>query len=388
MASMPLKIVIAPDSYKESLSASKVAAAIESGFKIIFPDANYIKIPFADGGEGTVQAFITATNGHFAHVPVINPVGNTIEATYGVSACGTRAIIEMAAASGLELISEDQRNPYVTTTHGTGQLIQDALDKGIRQFTIGIGGSATNDAGAGMLQALGARLLDKKGQQIGFGGAELARLVHINMSSIDQRLYESRFDIACDVRNPLTGKDGASAVFGPQKGASATMIAVLDRNLAHFARCLSRSIGRDFSSAAGSGAGGGIGLALMSLPNATLRAGVEVMIDALDLSYHLEGADLLITGEGRTDGQTTFGKTPVGVAKTAQERGIPVINIAGALKIDADATYKHGISAQFSAVRQPCTLQEAMESAADNLQAIARDIAAAIKIGMTIKTID
>lgn len=379
-----MKIVIAPDSYKESLSAREVAEEIAAGFRQVFPDADYRLIPVADGGEGTVQAMIDATSGALKTLAVSGPHGETVQASYGLAADQGLAIIEMASASGLELVPAGQRNPLVTTSAGTGELIRDALAAGARHIVIGIGGSATNDGGAGMLQALGARLTDADGRELGPGGGELARLAHLDASGLDPRLKTCRIDVACDVNNPLTGPRGASKVFGPQKGATPKMVETLDRCLARFAEVLKADLGQDVADIPGAGAAGGMGAALLAVLGARLRPGSEVVTEAVGLEQTLAGADLVITGEGRIDGQTIYGKTPIGVARVAKRLGLPVIGLAGCLAHDAGAVHEHGIAAVFSSVHKACSLEEALRDAKLNLRSVARNTAAAIQVGMAI----
>jgi glycerate kinase len=382
-----MKIVIAPDSFKESLSALQVAAAIEAGMREVFPDAEFVKVPVADGGEGTVQALIDATGGWRVEQHVSGPLGEPVHAFYGRTGDGagdSTAVIEMAAASGLELVPPAQRDPRITTSRGTGELIRHALDAGARRFVLGVGGSATNDGGAGMLQALGARLLDAGGRPIGPGGAELARLDRIGIDGLDPRLLDSEFHIACDVSNPLTGPRGASAVFGPQKGAMPEMVAQLDANLAHYADIVARDLGRDERDLPGAGAGGGIALAMVVFLRGRLRPGIEIVTEAVKLDAAVRGADLVITGEGRIDGQTVNGKTPMGVARVAAAHGVPVIAIGGGLAPDAGAVHAHGIDAVFAAVSRPCTVAEALAGAEANLRTAARNVAAALRLGAGI----
>lgn len=381
-----MKIVIAPDSFKESLSAMQVATAIEAGFREIFPDAQYLKIPVADGGEGTVQAMIEATGGRRIELQVTGPLGQPVPAFYGLTGGEPVAVIEMAAASGLELVSPELRNPLRTTSYGTGELIRAALDAGARRFILGVGGSATNDGGAGMLQALGVRLLDAHGGWLGPGGGELARLASIDVSQLDSRVRDCVFDVACDVSNPLVGPEGASAVFGPQKGATADMVRQLDANLGRFADVIKRDLGRDVAGRPGAGAGGGIAAAMLAFLDGRLRPGSEIVSDAVGLDAAVVDADLVLTGEGRIDSQTVHGKTPVGVARVAQRHGKPVIAIGGCLAADAGAVHGHGIDAIFSAVSRPCTVEEALAEAAFNVRTAARNIAAALKIGASLRT--
>jgi len=379
-----MKIVIAPDSFKESLSALQVAAAIEAGMRDVFPDADYVKLPVADGGEGTVQAMIDATGGQRIEARVTGPLGEPADAFYGRTGDGL-AVIEMAAASGLEMVPPGRRDPRVTTSRGTGELILHALDAGSRHFVLGVGGSATNDGGAGMLQALGVRLLDADGLDIGPGGGALARLARIDASGLDPRIPISEFQVACDVSNPLTGPRGASAIFGPQKGATPAMVEQLDANLAHYADVIARDVegdaGRDRRDMAGAGAGGGIALAMVVFLAGRLRPGIEIVTEAVKLDAAVRGADLVITGEGRIDSQTVNGKTPMGVARVAGVHGIPVIAIGGGLAADAGAVHAHGIEAVFAAVSRPCTVAEALAAAQANLRAAARNVAAALRLG-------
>jgi len=376
-----MKIVIAPDSYKESLSALEVATQIELGFQEIFPDAQYIKVPMADGGEGTVQAMAEATNGRIVETAVTGPLGQPVQGFYALTGDGRMAMIEMAAASGLALVPCELRNPEVTTSYGTGELIKAALDAGARHLILGIGGSATNDGGAGMLQALGVKLLDAAGQDIGPGGAPLAKLARIDASGIDARLAECTIEVACDVDNPLTGPRGASAIFGPQKGATPEMVQQLDANLQHFARLIQRDLGVDVDQVAGAGAAGGMGAAMLAFFKVQLRPGCEIIAKAVGLDKAVQGANLVITGEGRIDQQTIFGKTPFGVATVAKVHGVPVIGIAGSLGQNAHVVHDHGIDAIASVLSRPCTIQEAVAEAAFNVRSSARNIAAMLALG-------
>lgn len=377
-----MKIVIAPDSYKESLSALAVATAIEQGFCEIFPTAEYVKLPVADGGEGTVEAMVAATQGEIVNVRVTGPLGESLEGFYGRSGDQQSAFIEMAAASGLERVPPAQRNPLKTTSWGTGELIRHALDAGVKHIIIGIGGSATNDGGAGMAQALGAKLLNAQGEQIGPGGGELEKVSRIDISELDKRLAGCRIDVACDVTNPLTGEEGATAVFGPQKGATPEMIARLDKALEHYATVIARDLDVDVLNLAGGGAAGGMGAALYAFCGAHLRQGIEIVTDALHLDQQVADADLVITGEGRIDSQTIHGKVPVGVAKIAKRYNKPVIGIAGSLTADVGVVHDHGLDAVFSVLYTVCTLEEALDNASENVRMTARNVAAVIKVGM------
>ncbi|EIX9030006.1 glycerate kinase [Klebsiella aerogenes] len=376
-----MKIVIAPDSYKESLSALDVATAIETGFREIYPHAEYVKVPVADGGEGTVEAMVAATQGHIVQVSVTGPLGEPVNAFYGLSGDMRCAYIEMAAASGLESVPPTRRNPLLTTSWGTGELIRHALDAGVSQIIIGIGGSATNDGGAGMAQALGAKLLSAGQQQIAPGGGALETLARIDLSELDPRLADCRIDVACDVTNPLTGPQGASAVFGPQKGATAAMIERLDRGLQHFAQIIDRDLDIDVLNLEGGGAAGGMGAALYAFCGANLRPGIEIVTDALGLADLVAAADLVITGEGRIDSQTIHGKVPVGVAKVAKRFNVPVIGIAGSLTADVGVVHQHGLDAVFSVLYSVCTLEEALANAAANVRMTARNVAAVLEMG-------
>ncbi|MDF2152920.1 glycerate kinase [Vibrio sp. CAU 1672] len=371
-----MKIVIAPDSYKESLTAMEVASAIEKGFKQVLPEAEYIKLPMADGGEGTVQSLVDATSGSIVNCDVTGPLGQTVPGFYGLLGDGNTVVIEMAAASGLHLVQPAQRNPLLTTTYGTGELIKAALNAGARHIIVGIGGSATNDGGIGMAQALGAKLLDGEGNELGFGGGQLGKLARIDLSGLDARLKEVRLEVACDVDNTLCGPKGASQVFGPQKGATAEMVARLDANLAHYAEIIKAETGNDIKNRPGAGAAGGLGAALIGLLNAELRPGIEIVMDAVNLAAVVNDADLVITGEGRIDSQTIHGKTPIGVARTAKRFDLPVIGIAGSLTHDCGVVHQHGIDMVFSVVNGAVDLPTALTQAEENLILTARNIAA------------
>lgn len=379
-----MKIVIAPDSYKESLSALEVASAIERGFREIYPDADYHKLPVADGGEGTVEAMVAATQGRVVEVEVTGPLGDTVQGFYGLSGDEQSAFIEMAAASGLELVPGDKRCPLTTTSWGTGELIRHALDAGVKHIIIGLGGSATNDGGAGMAQALGVKLLTADNQAIAPGGAGLETLERIDISELDARLAECRIEVACDVTNPLTGEEGASAVFGPQKGATPEMISRLDAALEHYAQCVKRCLDIDVLALEGGGAAGGMGAALYAFCGAELRPGIEIVTDALHLDKLVADADLVITGEGRIDSQTIHGKVPVGVARVAKRYNVPVIAIGGSLTPDVGVVHDHGLDAVFSVLYRICTLEDALRDAEDNLFMAARNIAAVLRMGQRL----
>ncbi|ELY2785837.1 glycerate kinase [Cronobacter sakazakii] len=370
------KIVIAPDSFKESLSAMDVARAIEAGFREIYPQAHYVCVPMADGGEGTVEAMVAATGGQIITTPVTAPLGNKVDGFFGLLGDGETAVVEMAAASGLHLVPTAQRDPRITTSYGTGELILAALERGVKAIIIGIGGSATNDGGAGMMQALGARFLDGEGRELAPGGAALARLERLDLSALDPRLAQVSVTAACDVDNPLCGEKGASAVFGPQKGATPEMVSELDTALRRFGEQLEAATGKAIISAPGAGAAGGMGAALLGMLNAELRPGIEIVIESLGLAQAVRDADLVITGEGRLDSQSIHGKTPVGVARVAKQFQRPVVAIAGSLTPDYQIVHEHGIDAAFSVIDRIVTLQEALDDAERNLRVIARNVAA------------
>lgn len=377
-----MKIVIAPDSYKESLSATEVAQAIEKGFREIFPEAQFVSVPVADGGEGTVEAMIAATQGRAVTSIVTGPLGEAVEAQWGISGDGHTAFIEMAAASGLALVPPELRNPLITTSYGTGELILQALESGVKNIIIGIGGSATNDGGAGMVQALGAKLCDANGADIGFGGGSLMSLNKIDISRLDPRLQACSIRVACDVTNPLTGESGASFIFGPQKGATEAMIRELDHNLDHFAEVIKKSLRVDVKEVPGSGAAGGMGAALMAFLGADLRSGIEIVTQALNLEEHIHDCTLVVTGEGRLDSQSIHGKVPVGVASVAKKYHKPVIGIAGSLTRDVGIVHQYGIDSVFSVLNRIGSLEEAFRDAADNIYLTSRNVAATILLGM------
>lgn len=371
-----MKIVLAPDSFKESLSALQVAESIERGFKQIFPNAEYVKVPMADGGEGTVQSLVDATGGRIIKKTVTGPLGEAAEAFFGILGNEKTAVIEMAAASGLHLVPATKRNPLLTTTRGTGELIAAALDYNVNHIIIGIGGSATNDGGAGMARALGARFLNSDGLEIGEGGGALSDLAAIDLSRLDSRLADVKIEVACDVDNPLIGPKGASAIYGPQKGATPAIVNQLDENLAHYAAIIEKDLGVKIADVPGAGAAGGLGGGLLAFMQAELSRGVDIVLEAAKLSDIIAGADLVITGEGKIDGQTIFGKTPIGVAKTAKKHGVPVIGIAGNVASDSDVVHEYGIDAIFSIVPGAVSLQEAFLHADEFVERTARNIAA------------
>lgn len=381
-----MKVIIAPDSFKESIDALGVANAIEKGFRKVFPDVDIVKIPMADGGEGTVQSIISVTNGKIMRKNVTGPLGETVEAYFGILGDRQTAIIEMAAASGLHLVPKEKRNPLWMTTKGTGELILAAVEAGATKIIIGLGGSATNDGGMGMAKALGIKFLDDDGKEIGDGGGNLSKLAKIDVSNMDPRLQNLKFLVACDVESPLIGENGASRIFGPQKGASPSMIQQLDENLAHYAEIIKRDIGKDVAHLPGSGAAGGLGAGLIAFLNAELKSGVELVLEATNFKEQLKDAELVITGEGKIDSQTIYGKTPIGVAKLAKESGVPVIAIAGNLSHDFEVVYDYGIDALFSIVPGVTTIEEALSKAAMNIENTATNIARLYKLGLIARS--
>lgn len=358
-----MKILVAPDSFKGSLSSKEVLKAISEGIRrAIDIDAEIVGLPIADGGEGTVDALITSLGGKIIDVDVLGPLGNVVKGYFGVLNDGT-AVIEMAASSGLNLVPNDMRNPLITTTYGVGQLIKEALDAGCRKFIIGLGGSATNDGGAGMIQALGVKLLDEDGKDIPYGGGNLHKLKKVDTSSIDKRVYESSFIVASDVTNPLCGEYGASAVYGPQKGATPEMVEILDRNLKHYSSVIKETLGKDFSDVPGAGAAGGLGFSLMAFLNAKIRSGIDIVMEASNIDEKVKSCDIVITGEGNTDFQTAYGKAPAGIARIAKKYGKPVVILSGGLGKNYKDLYDVGVTSMFSIVDRPMTLQEAMINA-------------------------
>ncbi len=372
-----MKVIVAPDSFKGSLSSIQAAAALERGIlkaaAKVKKEAEIVKIPIADGGEGTVEAIIAGTGGKIIPTRVLNPLGREIPSSFGILPEQT-AVIEMAAASGLNLIKPEERNPLITTSYGTGQLILKALEEGCVNFIIGIGGSATNDGGVGMAQALGVKFLDQHNQEIPFGGGELAKIRRIDLSGTDPRVAGATFTVASDVKNVLCGPGGASAVYGPQKGATPEIVAVLDRNLSHLAELIKRDLGKDIALVPGSGAAGGLGGGLMAFLNAEIKPGIEIVMELTGFREKVREADLVITGEGATDFQTMFGKVPYGVAQVAGEYGKPVICISGTLGNGYQKLSDAGINAFFSIVNRPMALEEAIKRGEELLETTAENV--------------
>ena len=340
---------------------------MEKGIKIVDKDAEVIKVPMADGGEGTVDSLVDATHGQRVIVEVTGPLGNKISSYYGILGNGTTAVIEMAKASGLEIVEKKKRNPMITTTFGTGELIRDALDHNVKEIIIGLGGSSTNDGGSGMAQALGAKLLDQNNHQIPFGGGNLDKLDKIDISNLDSRLQDVKIILASDVTNPLIGKDGASRVFGPQKGATPEMVEKLENNLQHYAKIVKRDLNKEVALVSGAGAAGGLGAGLIAFTTCEMRRGVDLAIEVTKLEEKIRDADYVFTGEGGTDFQTKFGKTPYGVAKLGKKYHKPVISLAGYLGEGIDSLYSEGFTAIFGIIPGACDLSTALKNGPSNV---------------------
>ena len=356
-----MKVTIAIDSFKGSLSTFQAGNAVAEGVKLADPEAETAVCPLADGGEGTVDAIIAATGGEMVKVTVCGPLGTPVKSGYGFIPQTKTAIIEMSAAAGITLVEEGDRNPLNTTTYGVGELIADAIKKGCRKFIVGIGGSATNDGGVGMLQALGFRFLDKAGNQVALGGKGLADIREIKIDGAMKELQDCAFCVACDVKNPLCGENGCSAIYGPQKGATPEMIRDMDAWLGRFAALTKEVLPGSDANIPGTGAAGGLGFAFLAYLNATLQSGIDLVMEATGLEEHIKDAEIVVTGEGRLDGQSYMGKAPVGVAKLAKKYGKTVIAFSGCITEDAALCNAHGIDAFFPIVPAPCTLQEAMD---------------------------
>lgn len=359
-----MRIVVAPQSLKGSLTAAETGWAIADGARLVYPGAEISVVPVADGGEGTTRALVDATGGRMLERKVTGPLGHAVLAFFGLLGDGHTAVIEMAASSGLPLVPPEQRDPRITTTYGVGELILAALDEGCTHFIIGIGGSATNDGGAGMAQALGTRLLDAQGRELPPGGAALARLASIAADQVDARLRNCTFEVACDVNNPLCGPTGASAVYGPQKGATPEMVAELDAALAHYARVIERDLGHAVRDIPGAGAAGGLGAGLLAFLHATLRPGAQIILEAVRLEEQIRSADLVISAEGRLDSQTAYGKSVGAVAALAKKYGLPVLALAGGLDENYQEIYKLGIDGIAVLPSGPMSLEYAMQHAA------------------------
>lgn len=371
-----MKIVAALDSFKGSVSSMEAGMAVKKGAACANPEAEVIVCPLADGGEGTVDALVLGMNGKMQNVQVTGPLGAPVEAKYGIIEENKTAVLEMSQAAGITLVPAEKRNPLYTTTYGVGELIKDAIQKGCRRFIVGIGGSATNDGGVGMLQALGYEFLNEKGEQISFGARGLGQLRRIVDTKVLPELKECEFRVACDVTNPLCGENGCSAIYGPQKGADAEMIRKMDGWLSNYAVLAKEKYVKADPEHPGVGAAGGLGFAFLTFTNASLQSGVQIVLEETKLEDYIREADLVLTGEGRLDGQTVMGKAPVGVAKLAKKWGKSVVALAGCVEKDAAACNQAGIDAFFPIVSGPCSLEEAMkpEIASENLKRTAEQV--------------
>ena len=359
-----MKVVIAIDSLKGSLSSMEAGTAIKDGILAAKPDAEVIVKPLADGGEGTTDALIEGMNGERIDLTVTGPMHTPVDAYYGYLKDTNTAVMEMASAAGITLVPDSEKNPLLATSYGVGEMINDAIQRGCRNFIIGIGGSVTNDGGIGMLKALGVRFLDENDEDAGEGGQALAKVARIDVSGMNPLLKECHIQVACDVNNPLCGENGSTYVYGPQKGVTEDMKKTLDEAMAHFARVTSETLENDYMNTPGAGAAGGLGYAFLAYTGAALTPGIELILDAVGLEEELSGADVVVTGEGRLDFQTAMGKAPVGVAKLAKKYNAKVIAFAGSVTKEATACNKEGIDAFFPILRGVCTLAEAMDPVA------------------------
>lgn len=375
-----MKFVLAPDSFKESMTAKEACIAMEKGIIKAMPEAEIIHVPMADGGEGTMQSLVDATSGKIYEVEVTAPLGNKVKSRYGVLGNENIAVIEMAEASGLNLVKREDRNPLITTTFGTGELIKAVLDRGIKKIIIGLGGSATNDGGVGMLQALGASFKDRNGKELSFGGKSLIDLETIDLSNFDKRIYDVDIEVACDVKNPLVGSNGASYVFAPQKGATEEMVKILDKALLKYSNVVMKAFNKDINNIAGAGAAGGLGAALVGFCNGKLKSGIDLVIKYSLLEEKIKDCDYVFTGEGSIDFQTKFGKTPVGVSKLAKDKGIPVIAFAGNVGDNIDDLYSLGINSVVSIMQGVSTLEQALKNGSSNLERTVYNIVKIINI--------
>ena len=364
-----MNILVAPDSFKDSLSASEASRIISEAISALIPSASIRQIPISDGGEGLLEALLTPLQGTLVSVSVKDPLHRTIEASYGLVDQGKTAIIEMATASGLELLSIEERNPLITSTYGTGELIKDALDKGCTKIIIGLGGSATNDGGMGMIKALGGLFLDQHQQEIEEGGGALNTLYSIDLSGLDKRLQHVEIICACDVSNPLTGTSGASYVYAKQKGASEDMLVVLDSNLSNYAAVIKASLNKDLEHIPGTGAAGGTAMGLLAFLDATLAPGIDLITELLHLEKHIKETQLVVTGEGKIDAQTLHGKTIMGIASLAKKHSVPVLVFTGSIGQGISEIYDQGVTAIFSIVNKPMSLETAIKNATQLLHA-------------------
>lgn len=381
-----MKILLAPDSFKGTMSSIEVINILEKAARSHFDHLEVIKVPIADGGEGTVEALITATGGEYRIIDVTGPLyGRKVRAKYGITK-NRAAVIEMAQASGLTLIATEEKNPLEATTFGTGEMILAALDEGIREFIIGIGGSATNDGGIGAAQALGVRFLDSNGKNVGFGGRELSKIRKIDLMGIDPRIKESTITVICDVANPLTGSEGATAIYGPQKGATLELFDALENGMKNYESLIKEVTGMNMGTIPGSGAAGGLGAALVAFFGAVLKPGIETILDFVNFQELIEGVDLVVTGEGKIDGQSVYGKVPVGIAKRCSKKNVRVAVIAGGMGRDAQKVYDFGIDSIMTTINRDMPIEEALARAEELLQDAADRMFRFIKLGMSIKS--
>lgn len=377
-----MKFILAPDSFKGGMTAKEVATAMERGIRRVYPKAEYVQVPMADGGEGTVQSLVDATGGRLVTKTVTDPLGRNTDALFGILGDGKTAVVEMAAASGIQYVNDETKNPLITTTYGTGELIKYAIEENVDRIIIGIGGSATNDGGEGMAEALGVQFLDSGLHEIHRGGGFLDQLDHLDMSHVPDSVKKAKIVIASDVTNPLIGPNGASAVFGPQKGATPDMIHVLDKNLKHYAGIIKRDTGKDLANYPGAGAAGGLGAGLLAFTDAKMEKGIDIVVQVTGLKEKAKNADVVFTGEGGMDFQTQYGKTPCGVAQSVKEANpdVTVVAIAGNVEQNIDILYSKGIDAIFSSTPGPISLKKAIENGPYNITCLSENVARLIKI--------
>lgn len=381
-----MKMLLASDSYKGSLTTMQVAEQIKKGVRKVFPEAEFMCVPVADGGEGTVETMVTHLGGEYRTVKVTAPDGSKIDAKYGILKNGI-AVIEMAAASGLPIIPKEKRNVMTATTYGTGEMIKAALAEECEQIYIGVGGSATNDGGVGMAQALGYSFLDRNGKEVGFGGGELEKIEKIDSSGADPRLKKKKIVVMSDVVNPLCGKSGAAAIYGPQKGASPKQVEELDRGLKHLANLIREQMGINLEELPGAGAAGGLGAGLVAFAGAEIRSGIKTVLELANFREKLDWADLVITGEGKIDSQSVLGKVISGISQMAKEKNIPVIAVSGAIEYGAEVIYDKGVSTMEAAVCKTMQLDEAVRNADTLVENAVERVMRAVRIGQKISEI-
>ena len=379
-----MKIILAPDSFKGTFSSMEVINHLERGITKLFPDAEIVKLPIADGGEGTLEAIVAAIGGEMHEKLVIGPLGKKVKAKFAMK--DAIAIIEMAESSGITLIHDCEKNPLITTTYGLGELILEALELGAKEMIIGIGGSATNDGGIGMLQALGVEFKDEAGALIGYGGKYLSEINDISVEKIDSRIKDVKITVICDVTNPLTGPAGATYTYGPQKGANSEQLDFLEKGMQHYESLLRKQFGVDASKIPGTGAAGGLGAALVVFLSARLTPGIETILDLVAFDEQAESADLVITGEGCIDGQSIYGKVPIGIGKRCLNKKAKVIVLAGSVGLDADQVYAYGIDAIFPTIDKPMSFAEVKENASEILDTAIDRMLRVIQLGMDLNS--